>query len=118
MEKKSFKNFVKEHKKEIITGVISVAGITLLTVIGVRNVKASTAKSDIFMIDNKPFIDMLNTIDEASKDCTHCVPLDLEEVAAVIDKDGIVKDCIRDPEGNLFEVKNFIAFGNKVESNT
>lgn len=39
----------------------------------------------------------------------------LPEIAAAIDKDGIVRDCVKDPNGNLFEIKNLIAIGNKVE---
>ena len=119
MTKESVKNFFKDHKDVIIKGTVMTIGGTILAIIGVRGIKdlqAIQAKRDSMLNDDKLFIDLVNTIDEASAGCGQYVKLTLPEIAAAIDKDGIVRDCVKDPNGNLFEIKNLIAFGNKVES--
>lgn len=118
MTKDSVKKFVKDHKKEIIEGTVMTIGGAILAIIGVKGIKdlqAIHAKSDGMLNDDKLFIDLVNTVDEASAGCKQYVKLTLPEIAAAIDKDGIVRDCVKDPDGNLFEIKNLIAFGNKVE---
>ena len=118
MTKESVKKFFKDHKKEIIEGTVITIGGTILAIIGVKcieNLQAIQAKSDSMLNDDKLFIDLVNTVDEASAGCKQYVKLTLPEIAASIDKDGIVRDCVKDPDGNLFEIKNLIAFGNKVE---
>ena len=118
MTKESVKNFFKDHKDVIIKGTVMTIGGTILAIIGVKgikNLRAIQAKSDSMLNDDKTFIHLVNTIDEASAGCSHYVKLTLPEIAAAIDKDGIVRDYVRDPNGNLFEIKNLIAFGNKVE---
>lgn len=118
MTKESVKNFFKDHKDVIIKGTVMTIGGTILAIIGVKGIKdlqSIQAKSNSFLNDDKTFIDLVNTIDEASAGCKQYVKLTLPEIAASIDKDGIVRDCLKDPDGNLFEIKNLIAFGNKVE---
>lgn len=118
MTKESVKKFIKDHKDVIIKGTVMTIGGTILAIIGVKGIKdlqAIHAKSDSMLNDDKTFIDLVNTIDEASAGCSHCFKLTLPEIAAAIDKDGIVRDFVKDPNGNLFEIKNLIAFGNKVE---
>ena len=118
MTKESVKKFIKDHKDVIIKGTVMTIGGTILAIIGVKGIKdiqAIQAKSDSMLNDDKTFIDLVNTIEEASAGCSHCVKLTLPEIAAAIDKDGIVRDFAKDPDGNLFEIKNLIAFGNKVE---
>lgn len=103
MTKESVKKFFKDHKDVIIKVTLMTIGGTILAIIGVKGIKdlqAIQAKSDSMLIDDKTFIDLVNT---------------MPEIAAAIDKDGIVRDCVKDPNGNLFEIKNLIAFGNKVE---
>lgn len=118
MTKESVKKFFKDHKKEIIEGTVMTIGGTILAIIGVKcikNLQAIQAKSDSMLNDDKFFIDLVNTIDEASAGCKQYTKLTLPEIAASIDKDGVVRDCVKNPDGNLFEIKNLIAFGNKVE---
>ena len=118
MTKESVKNFFKDHKDAIIKGTVMTIGGTILAIIGVKGIKnlqAIQAKRDSMLNDDKLFIDLVNTIDEASAGCSQYIKLTLPEIAAAIDKDGIVRDCVKDPNGNLFEIKNLIAFGNKVE---
>ena len=118
MTKESVKNFFKDHKDVIIKGTVITIGGAILAIIGVKGIKdlqAIQAKRDSMLNDDKLFIDLVNTIDEASAGCSQYVKLTLPEIAAAIDKDGIVRDCVKDPNGNLFEIKNLIAFGNKVE---
>lgn len=114
MKIEKMKKFVKEHKTEIIAGIVATVSVATLAVIGVKAHKATRIEN--WKEANQNFMNMLNAIDDASKDCTIYVPLSLGEVAAAIDKDGNVADCLRDPNGKLFEVKNLIAFGNLVES--
>lgn len=113
MTKENIKNWVKTHKTELITGTIAVVGTAALTLIGVNVSKRKYVEN--WNETNREFIDFLHTVDEACEGCDHYVPLTLGEVAAAIDKDGIVRDCLRDPNGDLFEVRKLIAFGNKVE---
>ena len=118
MTKESVKNFFKDHKDVIVKGTVMTIGGTILAIIGVKAIKdlqSIQAKSNSFLNDDKTFIDLVNTIDEASAGCKQYVKLTLPEIAAAIDKDGIVRDCVKDPNGNLFEIKNLIALGNKVE---
>ena len=118
MTKESVKNFFKDHKDVIIKGTVMTIGGAILAIIGVKGIKnlqAIQAKSDSMLNDDKLFINLVNTIDEASAGCSQYVKLTLPEIAAAIDKNGIVRDCVKDPNGNLFEIKNLIAFGNKVE---
>ena len=118
MTKESVKNFFKDHKDAIFKGTVMTIGGAILAIIGVKGIKdlqAIQAKRDSMLNDDKLFIDLVNTIDEASAGCSQYIKLTLPEIAAAIDKDGIVRDCVKDPNGNLFEIKNLIAFGNKVE---
>lgn len=120
MTKESVKNFFKDHKDVIIKGTVMTIGGAILAIIGVKGIKDLQAihiqaKSNSILNDDKTFIDLVNAVDEASAGCSQYVKLTLPEIAAAIDKDGIVRDCVKDPNGNLFEIKSLIAFGNKVE---
>ena len=113
MTKESFKKFVKDHEAELIGGTVCVVSGVALGVLGVKLNRKTTAES--WMKDNKEFVELLHTVDEACVGCKEYVMVTLPEIAAAIDKDGIVQDCVRDPDGNLLEIKNLIIFGNKVE---
>lgn len=113
MKKESIKKFVKEHKTEIIIGAVGIISSAALGIIGVKLSKRPMYDNLISASDE--FMEFLKAYDKASEGCTQYLPLTLQEVAAAIDKDGIVRDFVRDPDGGLFEIKNLIAFGNKVE---
>ena len=113
MTKESVKKFIKDHKKEIITGTLMTIGGAILAISGVKLSKSIPL--DRIIVCDEDFVKFLETYDESSNGCTQYFKLTLPEVAAAIDKNGIVRDCLRDQDGNLFEVKNLIAFGNKVE---
>ena len=98
MNKESIKKFVKENKTVIIGGALTIVGAAALAIVG-----------------DDELMNFIKTIDEASDGCKQYVMLTLPEIAAAIDKDGIVRDCVRDPDGKLFEIKNVIAFGNNIE---
>ena len=112
MTKESVKKFFKDHKEEIIEGTVMTIGGTILAIIGVNGIKKNL---QAIQVKSDSMLNFVNTIDEASAGCSQYVKLTLPEIAAAIDKDGIVRDCVKDPNGNLFEIKNLIAFGNKVE---
>lgn len=118
MTKESVKKFIKDHKAEI-SGTIALIGMAALIAIGVKNAKELLSfmrTKDISMLnDDKLFIDLANTVDEASAGCTKYVKLTLSEIADAISNGGIVENCVVDPDGNTFEIKNLIAFGNIVE---
>ena len=115
MTKESVKNFVKDHKTEIIYGTITAIGVVALAVVGVKTGKDLHAKKDSMLNDDKLFIDLVNTVDEASAGCKQYVKLALPEIAAVIAKGDVTRDLVKDSEGNLLKVKSVIAFGNVVE---
>ena len=115
MTKESVKKFIKDHKAEI-SGTITLIGMAALIAIGVKNAKELQAKSTSMLSDDKLFIDLVNTVDEASAGCTKYVKLTLSEIAAAISNSGGAdENCVVDPDGNTFEIKNLIAFGNIVE---
>ena len=114
MTKKNFKKFVKDHKKEIIAGTVAIIGSATLGALGVKLSNKRRASS--WMEDNKEFMNLFKTVDEACVGCTDYARITLPEIAAMVDKDGNVMDHIFvDPNGKLFEVKNLIAFGNEVK---
>ena len=115
MTKESLKKFVKDHKTQIISGTLMAIGTAALTVAGVNVIKCLRAKSDSILNDDKLFIDLLETIDDASAGCNNYVMITTSEIASAIDNGVINGNVLRDPDGKLFEIKNLIAFGNKLE---
>ena len=113
MNKESIKKFVKENKTVIIGGALTIVGAAALAIVGVKLSKENSLKNAI--VGDDELMNFIKTIDEASDGCKQYVMLTLPEIAATIDKDGIVRDCVRDPDGKLFEIKNVIAFGNNME---
>ena len=115
MTKESFKKFVKDHKTQIISGTLMAIGTAALTVVGIKISKCPRAKSDSILNDDKLFIDLLETIDDASAGCNNYVMITTSEIASAIEKGVINGNVLRDPDGKLLEIKNLIAFGNKLE---
>ena len=115
MTKESLKKFVKDHKTQIISGTLMAIGTAALTVVGIKISKCPRAKSDSILNDDKLFIDLLETIDDASAGCSNYVMMTTSEIASAIDNGVINGNVLRDPDGKLFEIKNLIAFGNKLE---
>ena len=114
MAKKNFKKFVKDHKKEIIVSTVTVIGGAALVALGVKF--SNKARASSWIEDNKIFMDLFKTVDEACVGCTDYARITLPEIAAMVDKDGNVMDHVFiDPNGKLFEIKNLIAFGNEVK---
>lgn len=113
MAKESVKKFIKDHKAEI-SSTIALIGMAALIAIGVKNAKELQTESTSMLNDDKLFIDIVNTVDEASAGCTKYVKLTLQQAAALISNGGIVENCVEDSDGR-FEIKNLIAFGNIVE---
>ena len=115
MTKESFKKFVKDHKTQIIYGTLMAIGTAALTAVGIKISKCPRAKSDSILNDDKTFIKLLETIDDASAGCNNYVMMTTSEITSAIDKGAINGNVLRDPNGKLFEIKNLIAFGNKLE---
>lgn len=113
MNKESIKKFVKENKTVIIGGALTIVGAAALAIVDVKLSKEISLKNVI--VGDDEFMNFIKTVDEASDGCKQYAMLTLPEIAAAIDKDGIVRDCVRDPDGKLFEIKNVIAFGNNIE---
>lgn len=113
MTKETFKKFVKDHKAELIGGTICVVSGAALAVLGVKWSRKTTAET--WMKDNEEIVKLLHTVDEAADGCRNYVKLSLSELADSIDKDIIAQNYVRDPDGELFEVKNLIIFGNEVK---
>ena len=113
MNKESIKKFIEENKTVIIGGALAIVGAATLAIVGAKLGKQSSLKNVI--VGDDEFMNFIKTVDEASDGCKQYAMLTLPEIAAAIDKDGIVRDCVRDPDGKLFEIKNVIAFGNNIE---
>ena len=115
MTKESFKKFVKDHKTQIISGTLMAIGTAALTVVGIKISKCPRAKSDSILNDDKLFIDLLETIDDASAGCSNYIMITASDIASAIDRGVINENVLRDPDGKLLEIKNIIAFGKQLE---
>lgn len=113
MTKESVKKFIKEHKTEIVCGVIGVVGSAALAVVGVKWSKK--LQSENFLVCDDDFREFINTVDEATDGCKQYVKLTLSELTDMIEQNGIVNDCVKDSDGNVLAIKSLIAFGNQVE---
>lgn len=112
---KDIKKFIKEHKKEVIGGVVAVAGMTVLIVFGVKH---RTPKLPVFTdVVDQNTLDLVDALDRSAKGCTMYVPMTLEEMIVEIDNARMVDNMYLLEAGNkkLFKVENVIAFGNLVE---
>lgn len=115
MNIETIKNFVMNHKKEVIGGTIATISAAALAVLGVKCCKRKTNK---FVDSLDPeFLDLLDTIDRFEERCTHYIKADPKEIWAMFDNDGnMIDPCITDVDGNILHVDNIIAFGHEIKS--
>lgn len=108
------KKFVMDHKAEIIAGTVVTVGAAALAVIGVKCHKPKlTGLTDSV---DPYYLDLLDTIDRVSRQCTHYAETSPKAIWDMFDKDGNLTDhCIKDDDGGILCVENIIAFGHKVE---
>lgn len=115
MSMEKIKKFMKDHKGVIIGGTIGVASAAALAVIGVKCRKPKlTSLTDSV---DPYFLDLLDTVDRVSRQCTHYAETSPKAIWAMFDKDGnLIDHCIKDDDGDILCVENIIAFGHKVKS--
>lgn len=109
------KKFMMDHKKEIIAGTVATVGAAALAVIGVKCHKPKlTSLTDSV---DPYYLDLLDTVDRVSRQCTHYAETSPKAIWAMFDKDGnLIDHCIKDDDGDILCVDNIIAFGHKVKS--
>lgn len=110
MKKESIKKFWKKNWDLIVAGACLIGCAAIAVAIGKAVTNPNLA--EIYESLDPKILDLLGTVDEATKGCTAYARVTPSEVASVVDVDGVVRDCLRDPDGKLFEIKNLIAFGN------
>lgn len=110
-EKKTFKEFVKEHKVEIAAGVAIIAGVA--GVMFCRKVAIPKLKVDQEKLEKD--LELLNTIatiwDKASAGANSAVPIAGDDLVTLCGEDYIAV-CAGEP----MKVTGAILFGNKVET--
>lgn len=102
------KQWAKEHKEEIIGGVVV---LTVGTVAGVYIHKLGNKPMKIDgMEDYKLFEEFCNVVDEVRDGSKGYIPVTADEFKAMTN--GL--ECLRDPNGTLMKVKGLIAFGDEI----
>lgn len=114
MTKEKFKAFVKDHKREIAIGAVVVAG-TVCTIVGVRRVKVIRNKAKAYKEAVEGMNQFNNDLCEAMSGCSQYTLMTHDEVCRAAANGHLVNNRLLDPDGDIIEVKKFIAFGNKVE---
>lgn len=109
MTKQELKEFVKNHKKEIILG----AGVALIG--GAIFVVTKKQPKSKFVKDNEAvrlYLEMLNVIDDAksgSEMYIQMVPKDFKEICG---RDELI---VRDSKGDFLNITGGVLFGNMIE---
>lgn len=95
------KNFVKNHKREIVIGCFGAAAVGVLAYVGLRKPKIG---DDV--------IEFAKAVDKCCKDNTVYLYLPTEDVEKLVNNGCRV---VEDASGQLIDVTKVIAFGNIVE---
>lgn len=112
MTKTQLKEFVRNHKKEIMFGTIAIVAITAECFI-CNKVKAKYVSSFGRLTedpDSKWIFDLCNDIDLVKEGAKSYVPLPIDDIAKLLGEE----QTIRDPDGKLMKVTGAILFGNEV----
>lgn len=114
MTKEKIKTFVKDHKREILIAAMAIAG-TACTIIGIKKIKICRNQIKNCKEGTKTLNRFNNSLCEAMSGCSKYVPVRYDEVCRAAANGYLEKNRWIDPEGNIMEIKNFIAFGNDVK---
>lgn len=113
MSKKSIKDFLKKHRKNIIaSGVIIGSGV--LVAIGIN--KHSFSKKSTTPDDFDLALEFVRLVDKYKKECAQYVPVTIEELIGY--KNSESDNIVRCGNGALMEIKNAILFGNIIQEET
>ena len=114
MTKEKIKTFVKDHKREILIAAMAIAG-TACTIIGIKKIKICSSQIKSCKEEIKRLNLFNKSLYEATSECSKYVPVRYDEVCRAAANGYLEKNRWIDPEGNIIEIKNFIAFGNDVK---
>ena len=114
MTKEKIKTFVKDHKREIIIVATAIAG-TACAIIGIKKIKICRNQIKSCKEEIKRLNRFNNALLEAMSGCSKYVPVKYDEVCRASANGCLEKNRWIDPEGNIIEIKKFIAFGNDVK---
>lgn len=114
MTKEKIKTFVKDHKREIIVVAMVLAG-TACAFIGIKKIKICRNQIKSCKEEIKRLNHFNKSLCEATSGCSKYVPVRYDEVCRAASNGYLEKNRWIDPEGNIMEIKNFIAFGNDVK---
>lgn len=114
MTKEKIKTFINDHKYEIIIGIMSIAG-TACAIIGIKKIKICSSQIKSYKDEIGRLNRFNNTLCEAMSGCSKYVPVKYDEVCRAAANGYLEKNRWIDPEGNIMEIKKFIAFGNDVK---
>ena len=108
MTKKNMKEFVKDHKREIVIGCLGAAAVGVLAYVGLRKPKFNGNTGDM-----KKLMELCATVDKASVDNTHYLYMPTEDVEKVFNT-----LTLRDSDGKMLAVTKAIAFGTEIVEET
>lgn len=111
MTKKNIKQILKEHKKEIIGGVIVIGCLAAGYAIGIKQRNEALAFIEDDVENTGRWVQFFNDLDKAKEGCTAYIPINAEDFKTLTNGNGIIS-C--DDATELLDVKNLIAFGNIV----
>lgn len=114
MTKEKIKTFVKDHKREIIIIATAIAG-TACAIIGIKKIKICSSQIKSYKDEIGRLNQFNKSLCEATSGCSKYVPVRYDEVCRAAANGYLEKNRWIDPEGNIMEIKNFIAFGNNVK---
>ena len=114
MTKEKIKTFIKDHKREIIIVATAIAG-TACAIIGIKKIKICRNQIKSCKEEIKRLNQFNKSLYEATSGCSKYVPVGYDEVCRASANGCLEKNRWIDPEGNIMEIKKFIAFGNDVK---
>lgn len=114
MTKEKIKTFIRDHKREILIGAMVIAG-TACTIIGIKKIKICSNQIKNYKEEIKRLNRFNKSLCEATSGCSKYVPIRYDEVCRAAANGYLEKNRWIDPEGNIMEIKKFIAFGNDVK---
>lgn len=108
MTKQELKEFVNNHKKEIIlgAGAIVVGGAIFVTT--KRKPKLPPSMDD----STKRYLDMLDAVEEVRKGSKYYIQMVPEDFKELFGRDEMI---VRDPSGKFLNLTGGVFFGNIIE---
>lgn len=108
MTKQELKEFVKNHKKELILGAGAIVVGGAIFVVTKRKPKLPPSMDE----DTKLYLEMLEVINDAKKDSKMYIQIVPEDFKGLFGRDKVI---VRDPSGKFLNITGGVMFGDIIE---